>query len=112
MEFSLFAGKSIETFLSKFQAQRPLAPFLYQEVSDLLRSLLVNFVHSSVIESSVSRRTLTKTDLDKQENLKSTENIDIDFGARRRLKKKSQILKFRRNYQRFYISLCTKLLEK
>lgn len=114
LEFSLFVCKSIEPFLSKFQAQRPLAPFLYQEMLDLLRSLLANFVQSSVIESSVNRRALTKIDLDKQENLKSTEKIDIGFGARRRLKKMSpvQILKFRRNCQRFYISLCKKLLER
>ena len=109
LEFSLFICKTIETFLTKFQAQRPLAPFLYHEMVGLLRCFM-----STVIESSIAEGKLTKIDLVKEENLKPSENIDIGFGAKSKMKKMSpaEILKFRRNCQRFFIAFCKKLLEK
>ena len=114
LEFSLFICKSIEPFLLKFQAQRPLVPFLYQEMLGVLRLSLDAFVRSSVIESSVTDGNLTKIDLDKEENLKSLQNIDIGFGVNSRLKKLNplQQLKFRGNCQKFYVNFCKKLVER
>ena len=114
LEFSLFICKTIEPFLLKFQAERPLVPFSYQEMLGVLRSSLDAFVRSSVIESSVTDGNLTKIDLGKEENLRSLQNIDIGFGANSRLKKLNplQQLKFRGNCQKFYVNFCKKLVER
>ena len=82
-----------------------ITPFLYPELLELMRSVLTNFVAKSVIDAAIEDGTFTKIDLDKQENLKSSENMDIGFGAKSRLKKLSplQIVKFRRNFQLFCI---------
>ena len=40
LEFSLYIANKIEPFLTFFQAERPLAVFLFERLKDLLGSLM------------------------------------------------------------------------
>ena len=53
-EFSLSICRDIEPFLALFQAERPLAMFLYQKLRELILSLMERFVKSDVLNANGS----------------------------------------------------------
>ena len=53
-EFSLSVCRDIEPFLTLFQAERPLAVFLYAKLREVILSLMGRFVKTSVIESNAN----------------------------------------------------------
>ncbi len=77
----------LEPFLTLFQVERPLAPFLYQELFDIMRNLLSTFVNDSIISAITNGSRLCTIDIDNVENLKPSEKIEIGFGAKAKTKK-------------------------
>jgi hypothetical protein len=115
LEFSKYVCDIMEPFLTKFQAQRPLAVFLYDELHHLLRMLMTCFVKETILESAKSASQLCKIELDKGENLKSTENIDMGFSTKSRYAKISSPrdkLSFRLNIRAMLVAICQKLIER
>lgn len=114
LEFSNFICRLIEPFLTKFQGQRPMAPFLYEDVSEILSTIMNCFLKCSIVETARADGNLLSIDLAYEGNLKSIDNIDIGFGAKSRCKKlkPSQILNFRNNCMKFFTAFCKKLTER
>ena len=128
LEFSLYMAKIIEPFLEMFQAERPLAVFLYEELSTLFDTLLSKVVKSDVLEQNSSMKEKMKISLLKKEkgvgtllvegNLKPVENIKIGYGAERFIKKKTKTVDalevkiFKGNCRRFYAVFLEKLKER
>ena len=81
-EFSQSVCWDIEPFVKSFQAEKPLAVFLYFQLRELIRSLLERFVQPHVLESNASPYKLINLDLKKQENLLPIEFINVGFGAK------------------------------
>ena len=61
-------AKATEGFLTKFQS---LAPFLYDDVTELIRNLMQRVVKSNVLEAADTPRKLIAVDLKGDKNLLS-----------------------------------------
>ena len=81
LQFSLCITNEIEPFLTFFQAERPLAVFLFEKLKDLVTSLMERFVKSDVLESNSSVNKLLKIDLADTKNLISIDKIKVGSGA-------------------------------
>ena len=117
-EFSLSVCRNIEPFLTLFQAERPLAVFLYAKLREVILSLMGRFVKTSVIESNANNIVkLIKTDLPKEENLLDLDTVDIGFGAKKILRKFKTVEKpmeraFRSDVRNFLACLLEKLFDR
>ena len=88
-EFSLSICRDIEPFLALFQAERPLAMFLYQKLQELILSLMEWLGKSDVLNGNGSVYKLLTLDLKSEENLIPLDSINIGFGAKSVLRKLS-----------------------
>ena len=116
-EFSLTVCRDIEPFLKLFQAERPLAVFLYAKLMELAISLMERFVKKVIKENGISSYKLMKIDLRKEENLLPVDSVNIGFGARKLLRKlttteKTQELQFRLEVRSFLACLLEKIFER
>ena len=110
LEFSLFICNKIEPFLTFFQAERPLAVFLYEKFKKLLTSIIGRFIHPGVFAANSSTRKMLKIDLKKEENFISSDNLHRGVGTTRAIKKCTttqalEVRKFKQNAQKFLIHL-------
>ena len=116
-EFCYVIIREMEPFLTLFQAERPLAPFLFEKLKSLVIALLERFVRHDVIQQNCNN-------MHKLINLKfegdvllPLEDIDVGIGAKSILKKlktvqKPQEREFRSNCRKLLISLMKKLFER
>ena len=116
VEFSLFINNQIEPFLTFFQAERPLAVFLFGRLKKLLSSLLDKFVKPALLDGSTVKEML-KIDLEKVDNLLPLDKINVGHGADRVLKKTTtvqtlEVKKFRQSVRDFFKALIRKLAER
>ena len=115
-KFSLTVCRDIEPFLKLFQADRPLAVFLYSiKLMELIISLMERFVKKVIKENGVS--SYGKIDLRKEENLLPVDSVNIGFGARKLPRKltiteKTQERQFRLEVRSFLARLLEKIFER
>jgi len=129
LEFSNAVCRDIEPFMTLFQAERPLGPFMYSKLKDLLSSLLERVVKPDVLNKNktgfkllklVNDDLRNKRDKDKpfkEENLLPLESINVGFSAKCILKKLTTAEKtldrtFRRSVREFIIRLVEKVVER
>ena len=133
LEFSNCICRDIEPFLTLFQAERPLAVFLYAKLTEILTSFLERIVKPQVLEKNKSafkllklvkeglRVTQNKKDPSKntykEDNLLPLESVDVGFAAKSKLKKlgsleKPQERKFRSDVREFVIRFVEKVVER
>lgn len=74
----------IEPFIVEFQGEAPLAPFLYESIKNLLKSVLSRIVKQDVLHNTPS---ITDVDVCQVKNLKNTKEIDVGYAVRAALKK-------------------------
>jgi hypothetical protein len=74
-----------EPLLKRFQTQAPVAPFLFDDIINLLRVLMKSFVKNAVMQVADSASKLVKIDLPNKDNLCSYKEVDIGVGATRAL---------------------------
>lgn len=112
--FMQSVAMQLEPYLTKFQTNKPLLPFMYQDIYNLLRNLMVRFVKSDIMSGVTNASKLMAVDLSKKENLKTIQSIDIGFAASCACKNVSglDILKFREDCCSYLQHLCTKLMAK
>ena len=132
-EFSGAICRDIEPFMTLFQAERPLASFLYAKLKDLLYSLLERIVKPEVLNKNKTTFKLLQLVKDglrnkqdknkpvkqlyKEENLLPLESINVGFAAKRILKKLTTTEKplertFRNNVRGFVVRLVEKVVER
>lgn len=114
LHFSSMIASELEEFLTLFQRNDPLLPFLHQEVFLLMKNLASRFVKKSILDNVTSASKLKQINLDLDSNLKAVDTIDIGFGARAALKNVKDIdaQRFRLDCKRFLLAMFRKLLEK
>ena len=102
--------RDIEPFLTLFQSEDPVAPFLFEKLKGLIVLILDRFVKTSVIREA-SKNTFKLVNLMLEGNsLLPLHEIDVGLGAKSVLKKlktvdKPEERKFRVNAQIFLIEL-------
>ena len=116
-EFCLVVIRNIEPFLTLFQFEKPLAPFLFEKLKGLIVLILQRFVKASVIrEASTNTFKLINLKL-KGNNLLPLHEIDVGLGAKSVLKNlktvdKPEERKFRVNTQIFLTEMMKNIFER
>src|SRR5437867_8273640 len=86
LSFFSSVATMFEPFLRKFQTAEPMAVFLYEEMTNLLRSVLQRIVMKPLLEAAQSNASkLTKIDLQSKDSLLSYKEVEIGVGAQKSL---------------------------
>lgn len=114
MGFLQNIASELETFLTLFQSNKPLLPFLYNDLYALLRSLLDRFVRREVMQGIKDVSSLMDVDFADRQKQKTLQNIDVGFAASLVCKKAkgTDVLQFKDECRLFLQHLCTKLFAK
>ena len=120
LQFFSFVSSIAEPYLRKYQTDKPMIPFVYFDLKDLVIKLLDIIVKPTVINNCKSRKQLKEIDLSNEENLISFCKINMGFAVEdiiKRLKQQdkvslSQLKVFKEGAHQFAISMLGKLFEK
>ena len=109
----------VREFLVDFQTDAPMAPFLYREFGNIVRTVMKRFVKSEVV-TSASR--VSDINLKITANLLDVKSVDLGYSVRRELryandKNKTgisslKILEFRKSVQTAFMEFVKKILER
>lgn len=104
----------LEPFLTKYQSNSSLLPFMYSDVYNLLHSFMVRFIRAEIMTGVKSATTLMAVDLQKKENIAILHRLDIGFAATSACKGLSgtEVLQFREECCTYLQHVCMKLIEK
>ena len=104
----------LEPFLTKYQSNKPLLPFMYTDLYTLLRSLMVRFVKADIMKGVTNATKLMTVEFTKKENHVKLHNIDIGFAAASVCKSLtgSEVLKFKEECCTYLQHVCMKLTAK
>ena len=117
LHFSLCISNEIEPYLVLFQAERPLALFLFEKLKELLVSLMGRFVKPEVLAKKDAVGKVLRLDLTDVNNLRAVENVKVGSAATLVCKKAKtthpiEVRKFKTNTRNFLVHLVKKLKEK
>ena len=86
-KISFFAsvGGQCEPFFKKYQTSNPLAPFLYDDISNLISVLMKRFIKKSVIDKADSIAKQLKIDVNSDEFKCTYKEVDIGVAATKAL---------------------------
>lgn len=118
--FWISIAQEFEPFLTLYQADRPLIPFLASDLDNLLRNLMVRFVKDDIMASSTSYLKLASIDISSEDNCKSAKLIDVGIATKRELENlrreekatQKEILEFRIQCKTFLVKSVEKMLDK
>ncbi|XP_055041587.2 uncharacterized protein [Misgurnus anguillicaudatus] len=85
LHFFMSVSRSFQPFLTKYQTDAPIIPFLGRDLGDLIRSLLGRFIKRDV-QVDVSPVKLVKIDVTDQKLWVTPKQVDIGMGATAALK--------------------------
>ena len=113
-------AKIVQQFLTVYQCDKPMTPFLYQELAKMMKSLLQKFVSSEVVAEAYSSGKLCKLDIMDPTNHVELGNVDIGFAANEELIKLKrskavsslQCLQIKSECKSFLLKVTSKLREK
>ena len=116
--FSYFAD-FFKPFLTAYQTDQPMTPFLYNDICTLLKNIFSVIVKPDVISKCETASQL-KNILNNADNMLNTKEVNVGFVASKsieKLKKKDQVSKtevasFKSNVKKFVITTVNKILEK
>ncbi|XP_063243096.1 uncharacterized protein LOC134542628 [Bacillus rossius redtenbacheri] len=114
LHFSAMISEELEEFLTCFQRNDPLLPFLYQEVFQLMKNIASRVFTKSAMEKVVSASQLKHLNVKNETDLRMPDSIEIGFGATFCLKKVKELhsLRFKADCKQFLLQLFSKLEEK
>lgn len=113
--FESFASQ-VEPFLTHFQSDEPLAPYLYRHLDSLLKDIMKIFVRKEVLK--IEKNATKINIISKDENLILAKDIEFPFAVQETLKNKSKclqtsdIIKVKKDMRSIYIYFCKKLINK
>lgn len=112
LAFFISLAEDMETCLREFQADRPMAPFISQDLLTLLKCCMDRIVKGEVMNN----KTIMCVDMKNPDNLKTAKHIDIGYADRRAIRqckdvKDLGILSFRQECKSCLNCLVTKLIE-
>lgn len=117
LAFMLSITEELEPFLSEFQTDKPMVPFLSSALHNILRSLLARIVKKDILDAADTPSKLLKVDLEKLENCVPVPAFDIGFAAKNELRKAPKIpplslLQFKKDCVSFIKACCQKVVER
>lgn len=117
LSFFAFVANILEPFLRRFQTAQPMAPFLYDSVEEMLRSLMRRFIKKNVMKDATTCSKLMKIDVKDNDNLLIAQDTDLGFATSRALNNSTQTtqlkkLEFRTQCRNFLSATTQKIMEK
>lgn len=113
--FKLIAAE-LEPFLKRFQSPKPLAPFLYEALHDVIRALMTRFVSDDKLKAAITVKQLLDIDLCQSENFLHYKKIDVGFAARKFLGEvkvdERDVMNFRLQCRELLVAIVEKLKER
>ena len=113
LAFFMSVAKQIQPFLVSYQTDSPMIPFLYSDLSSLLRSVMEHFVKPALLTAASNVQIV---DMTRSQNFCDYTKIDVGFSANRickdHLSTKKQHLEFRMERGAFLQTLVQKLLSR
>lgn len=116
LQFFLMVVREITPFLKLYQTDRPMLPFLCNDLSNLLRGLLEKFIKPSVMMHATNTVKLLKIDHQAQENHLDVTKVKVGFATERALTEHVKNsgserlrLEFRQNCKCFLVKMVSKL---
>ena len=118
--FCVSVAKQLLPFLTRYQSDKPMVPFLCTDLFKVVKQLMDRFVKSAVMKDITSPAKLIADSLLKEENLVDYAKVDIGFVAENAVKDAQknkkvtdrQILSFRLSCRSWLQRIVTKLLDK
>ena len=116
--FFVSVAKQITPFLTAFQTDKPMLPFMSTSLYTLLKSLMGRFIKSELMAKATSVLKVLKIKPTDKEQQVDYLKVDVGFVAQQMLKEKSsklserQPLQFRVEYEDFLARTVAKLLDK
>ena len=122
--FFVSVANEVKPFLRKFQSSKPLAPFLYEEIFQVTKSLLKRIAKPEIINNLKSAAALSNLNLQDSENLLPAKKVEIGLATQQeinkllQLKSKNQkvtekeVLKFRQQCLYFIRGMILKIAER
>uniref|UniRef100_A0A3B1ILN4 Exostosin GT47 domain-containing protein n=1 Tax=Astyanax mexicanus TaxID=7994 RepID=A0A3B1ILN4_ASTMX len=120
LHFFMSVSRNFQAFLTKYQTDAPMIPFLGRDLEELIRSLLRRFIKRDV-QVDVSPVNLVKLDVTDQKLWVSPKQVDIGMGATAALKGMSgsqsvgserEVLQFMQDSQGALSKICQNILLK
>ena len=116
----LYVAKIIEPFMIKYQSDKPLVPFLADDIKIVLISLLEIFIKPDVLKRCNSSLKLANLDFENVKNHVKPEAINIGFVASRELKSlytrkavtDGEIFNLKMDFKNAVIHILRKLMDK
>jgi len=109
-------ANSLEGFLTAYQTPQPMAPFMYDDITDLVKSLMQRFVKANVLETANSTAKLLKIDLDDTNNLLPRQKVVLGVAAQSMLLKSKasdlQKMEVQTGCRQFLVSAVKKMFER
>ena len=101
----------LEPFLTQYQTNVPMLPFLYNDLYTLLRNLMLRFIKTDIMVTVTNAAKLVEVDVSKKANHKTLSSIDIGFAASAVCKNAQgvEVLQFKEECRDFLQHMCAKL---
>lgn len=120
LKFFCFVAGILKPFLTKYQSDRPMVPYLYKDIIDMIKKLMYLIVKPDIIDKCVTLTDYRNIDLDKKDSMVKAKNINIGFGAKAEITKlkardiisSAMVAKFLTESSTFVITILKKLLDK
>lgn len=82
LEVLITVANEIKPFLTLFQTENPMVPFLSTHLEKVLRDLMSRIVKPDKLAEASTCTKLAQIDLSKEENLLPAKKVDVGFGAK------------------------------
>ena len=116
LEYFRYLAKIMHDYLKIFQTDRPMVPFIADELEKQMRKITGIVLKRSVLSETPTPYTLIKLDLDSEKNLLPVDNINIGTGLKEMMKalslKQEEKRKFLRECKLSAIALLKKMQER
>ena len=115
-----FICSIVEPYLKKYQCEKPMIPFMYNDLKALVKGLLQLITKADVLSKSKTGVQMSKIDLKKEENLLPLKEIELGFGVKDILKTMrrndtatvNEINTFKKEAQCFILGVLDKIFER
>lgn len=112
LEFFCLVASILLPFLTNYQSDKPLVPFLAADLAEIIRCLMKRFIESEIIDTANTCEKLCGIDILNKENHTIYSKIDIGLAAEEKLKgvgcSDKQIMEFKMQCKEFLIGVLKK----
>ena len=82
LKFFCFIAEIIKPFLTKYQTDKPMVPYLYHDIVRIIRRLMQLIVKPGILDKCSIFIDHIGVDLDNKNTMVEPKNMNVGFGAR------------------------------